>query len=619
MELNPNPNSSVHARRYENKKFHLEGKLTITEFNSITFVSITYKGNSSTTTVLNYVHSIDEIIRIQIFQAQITITDINNQCFTYKFSRFTPFISTVCQLLDSNPNFIFNENTLTYFNNSQTKICFLTIGSRGDVEPMVILALGFKQKNYKVKIITHSCFESTIRAEDIEFAPLSLKPKDLLELCSSTDMFSLDFIVRAKKIFLDNLPTLLTECWEGCKDANILISTPTAVAGYHIAESLDIPYFNIFTMPVSTSEGENILSLTNPDFNSNPLCTPWYELYTNRVMNLITDKMMWLAYSHNVNNWRQTQLNLPPKLITDSPNFLIESQRIMTLYVYSHVVSGESSTPKSNILISGYVRDTRLNAHNITIELNDFILAHSPDIAFVSFGSVPIQNANAFYDLFISSCLENGYAVIINKGWTTVSENNISNPKVLYVSSVPYSYLFPKIKIAIHHGGAGTTASCIYNSVPMIIIPFFGDQYFWGNCVINLSIGNAVRHDLVNSFLISELIEQITKNYDMYLNAVSKLKDKLLLEDGIENSVSFVEKNMLQAYVPPTLIPDNEFIRCSNEKCNGLFTIINRKHHCRHCGKCFCSVCANVFASSSKYRLDDVRMCSMCVEYLDPN
>lgn len=611
----PTPTPSIYARRYENKKFHLNGKLTITEFNSITFVSIIYKDTSSTTTVLNYVHSIDEIIRIQIFQAQITITDVNNQCFTYKFSRSSQFIPNICQLLDSNPNFIFDEDALCYFNNSRTKICFLTIGSRGDVEPMINLALGFKRKNYQVKIITHSWFESTVRAEDIEFAPLSLKPKDLLELCSSTDMFSLDFIIRAKKIFLDNLPTLLTECWSGCKDANILISTPTAIAGYHIAEALDIPYYNIFTMPVSTPDGENILSLTNPDMR---LVTPWYELYTNHIMNLVTDKMMWLAYSRDVNFWRQTQLKLPPKAITDSPNFLIESQRIMTLYVYSHFVSGESERPKSNVLISGYLIDTRLNAHNVTVELNDFILAHSPNIAFISFGSVPIQDANVFYDLFINSCLENGYAVIINKGWTTVSEQ-IMNPRVFYVSSVPYSYLFPKIKIAIHHGGAGTTASCAYNGVPMIIIPFFGDQYFWGTSVIRMGIGHSIRHDLVNSFLISELIEQMTTDYNTYLNAVQQLRDKLLLEDGVAKSIDFVEENLLYAHVPPTMIPDNEFVRCSNEKCNGLFAVINRKHHCRHCGKCFCSTCANVFVSSSKYRLDSVRMCSMCEEYLNPN
>jgi hypothetical protein len=40
-------------------------------------------------------------------------------------------------------------------------------------------------------------------------------------------------------------------------------------------------------------------------------------------------------------------------------------------------------------------------------------------------------------------------------------------------------------------------------------------------------------------------------------------------------------------------MPDNITTNCS--KCNILFTFINRKHHCRYCGKIFCGKCANYF------------------------
>ncbi len=55
-----------------------------------------------------------------------------------------------------------------------------------------------------------------------------------------------------------------------------------------------------------------------------------------------------------------------------------------------------------------------------------------------------------------------------------------SNPR-------PYSdsndWLFQHVSCVVHHGGAGTTAAGIALGRPTIIVPFFGDQPFWGAVV----------------------------------------------------------------------------------------------------------------------------------------
>ncbi|KAH9179293.1 hypothetical protein EDB89DRAFT_791372 [Lactarius sanguifluus] len=43
--------------------------------------------------------------------------------------------------------------------------------------------------------------------------------------------------------------TVLVDSWEQCKDADVLLESPSAMAGVHIAEALHIPYFRTFTMP----------------------------------------------------------------------------------------------------------------------------------------------------------------------------------------------------------------------------------------------------------------------------------------------------------------------------------------------------------------------------------
>ena len=41
----------------------------------------------------------------------------------------------------------------------------------------------------------------------------------------------------------------------------------------------------------------------------------------------------------------------------------------------------------------------------------------------------------------------------------------------------------------VHHGGAGTTASGLRAGVPAVVVPFFGDQPFWGDRVWRLGVG----------------------------------------------------------------------------------------------------------------------------------
>lgn len=61
---------------------------------------------------------------------------------------------------------------------------------------------------------------------------------------------------------------------------------------------------------------------------------------------------------------------------------------------------------------------------------------------------------------------------------------------------------------------------------------------------------------------------------------------------------------------PPEWLPDNESDSCM--ACDSLFTFIKRRHHCRSCGKIFCSDCCRHKAKLLYLNNKEDRVCSNC-------
>ncbi len=74
-------------------------------------------------------------------------------------------------------------------------------------------------------------------------------------------------------------------------------------------------------------------------------------------------------------------------------------------------------------------------------------------------------------------------------------------------------------------------------------------------------------------------------------------------------------KNQIAEVVAPTgqaeWMPDSQATNCNN--CYKVFTILNRRHHCRLCGKIFCNSCSK----KTTTRINEgeqvtVRLCNTC-------
>lgn len=236
----------------------------------------------------------------------------------------------------------------TGFNTRLTprRFAMLTIGSRGDVQPYIALALRLMEDGHTCVIVTHDEFKAWIESYGIEHRQAGGDPTALMKLSTDHAMFSPGFFKEALGGFRKWLDELLVDAWNACQDADVLIESPSAMAGVHIAEGLGqlrdkpVPYFRAFTMPwTRTSAYPQAFMVPQiemgPSFN--------YSTY------VLFDNIMWAASSGQINRWRKKYLGLKA---TDQESLSIN--KVPFLYNFSPAVVPKPLDWDDDISITGY-------------------------------------------------------------------------------------------------------------------------------------------------------------------------------------------------------------------------------------------------------------------------
>jgi UDP:flavonoid glycosyltransferase YjiC (YdhE family) len=115
---------------------------------------------------------------------------------------------------------------------------------------------------------------------------------------------------------------------------------------------------------------------------------------------------------------------------------------------------------------------------------------------------------------------------------------------ILRIDSAPHEWLFPRVSAAIHHGGAGTTASSLRAGVPAIIVPHLGDQPFWGKRVEALGVGpRAIPRRRLTASSLAEAIRRATSDAEMKRRA-AELGEKIRAERGTARAADLIEEHL---------------------------------------------------------------------------
>lgn len=414
------------------------------------------------------------------------------------------------------PPIMFDDPRASILNFKPTeslRITCLTIGSRGDVQPYIALCKGLIAEGHKPRIATHHEFRGWVESHGIEFAPVEGDPAELMRICVENGMFTYSFLKEASSKFRGWLDALLSSAWHACQDTDLLIESPSAMAGIHIAEALAIPYFRAFTMPWTRTRAY-----------PHAFAVPDHKMggAYNYITYVMFDNVFWKAMASQVNRWRKNELGLQPTNLEK-----MQPNKVPFLYNFSPSVVIPPLDYSDWIRVTGYWFLDEGKDWTPPKELTDFIKKARDDgkkLVYIGFGSIVVNDSAALTKTIVQSVLKADVRCILSKGWSDRLDRKGANevetplpPDILQIKSAPHDWLFKQIDAAAHHGGAGTTGASLRAGLPTIIKPFFGDQYFFGSRVEDLGVGIHLRK--LNVSVFSRALWEASHSERMILKA----------------------------------------------------------------------------------------------------
>ncbi|ETS86260.1 hypothetical protein PFICI_00088 [Pestalotiopsis fici W106-1] len=373
-------------------------------------------------------------------------------------------------------------------------IVIQVVGSRGDVQPFIALGNELQKHGHRVRLATHDVFAAFVRESGLEFFPIGGDPAELMAymvrnpaLIPSMKSLRAGDIQKKRKM----MEEMLNGCWLSCIEpdpissvpfvADAIIANPPSFAHIHCAQALSIPVHLMFTMPWSTTR-----AFPHPLANLKNASTSGAEPRTaNALSYSVVEFLTWQGLGDVINEWRD-KLDLEPIAFSDGPN-LAETLKIPFTYCWSPALVPKPSDwgPHIDIDVCGFFfREPP--SYSPPPELVEFIQGGPPPI-YIGFGSIVLDDPEGMTSRILEAIQRCGVRALISRGWSNLGGAATEN--VMYLGDCPHEWLFQHVAAVIHHGGAGTTACGLLNGRPTTIVPFFGDQPFWGEMVAAAGAG----------------------------------------------------------------------------------------------------------------------------------
>lgn len=411
------------------------------------------------------------------------------------------------------------------------RITMITIGSTGDVRPYMLLGRELKQRGHDVTIAAFAPFREMITDDGLNFFEIAGDVVDMMSHMMKPGAVGISYLCEAEKAISKIAPLLLKDLMAAAEGADAMICNFFGNTYYSVAEKYRIPCVQTHFFPMDPNP---LMPISSAPFQ---LLGSLWNRFSYRVGYLLIS----VLERRYLTAWRKEH-GVSVRRIRTKPDYDCYGHRVPAIYATSPMLMPRPDCWDEKIYMSGFWWEHNPQPFEPSQELLDFISNGDKPI-YIGFGSMVSGDMSDTFRIVREAVEKAGVRAVIYSGWAS-GEHPENTDRIYYADSVPHDWLFPRMAAAVHHGGAGTTASALRAGLPTLIIPFGGDQPFWGVRVYKAGCGpKPIHRHKLSVDKLAKRLQDLTSNA-AYQEKARKVGEEMRRERGVQTAADIVEKEI---------------------------------------------------------------------------
>jgi len=374
------------------------------------------------------------------------------------------------------------------------KLLLPTIGSAGDVHPVVALAIELQRRGHRATILTNPLFQSLIEGQGVGFLPVGTI-EDARATIADPDLWHprKGFEVVARRAILPAMTEVYRHI-ERLADSDTIVASSGIAFGARIAqERLGVATATVHLQP------SIIRSLVDQGMAGNIRISASQPMWFKRGFFRLAD---WFLIDRTlkgpVNEFRAT-LGLRP--VDRLMHRWIHSPQLVIGFFPDWYARPQSDWPPNTHLVGFPLWDSGNTA--LPPDARAFLDAGEPPVIFTP-GSAGATLHRYFHESVEAARALGRRTMLVTNFPDQVPSNLPHHVKTF--GYLPFSDLLPHAAMLVYHGGIGTLAQTIKAGIPHLVVPNGHDQFDNGWRIEQLGLGRSIPQTRYRADRVAEAI-----------------------------------------------------------------------------------------------------------------
>ena len=393
-------------------------------------------------------------------------------------------------------------------------------GTRGDIQPMLALAVALRARGHTAAFSAPSNFLDWIQACGFEAMSNGI---DIAAEMQSPEA-RLDSVRWMFGCLKDQSARMFAPVARASEGADVIVGAGAQLVSDSVADWRDVPHATLAFCPCAVPS-----SAAPPPMIRTQALPPW----VNRLLWQAAAAGGDVGLSGVINRGRASLgLRSIARPLTQIFRHRVIVSADRDLAPLGDDTADNVSGVDAMIFAEPHAPDPRVEA----------FLSLDPAPIYIGFGSMVAAQVPDLAAHAVAAIRALGRRAIIAGGWAGLDRHVTSGDDLLTVGAMPHHALFPRVAAIVHHGGAGTTTAAASAGVPQVILPHLLDQFYWAHRIEQLGLGpRALPVDLITADILTDRLDTALHDSGIRKRA-ALLGPAVAARNGADAAVDLIER-----------------------------------------------------------------------------